>query len=50
MKSKLYRILIKCGTLLSAIALFTAITTNGAACSFMSYQPDEPEGLAKFVK
>lgn len=50
MKKKLFSILLKCGTLLSAIALFTALATSASACTFTSYQPDEPEGLSKFVK
>lgn len=44
------RIVVRLATILSVVALFSALVTNGAACSFMTYQPTEPQELAKFLK
>ena len=38
------------GAALSKAALSLALTTSEAACVFISYQPEEPKGLAKFKK
>jgi cyclic lactone autoinducer peptide len=40
----------KFGAVLSKAALSLALTTSNATCVYISHQPEEPKGLAKFKK
>lgn len=50
MRSKLKKVLIRVGPLLTFLALQMGILTTNASACFWQYQPKEPEEMEKFKK
>lgn len=45
MKKKLVKYVVKCGSIISGLALMIGISAAGSACWIWQYQPEEPEAI-----
>ncbi len=50
MKKRLMKYALKCGGVISALALMIGVSAGGSACWAWQYQPKEPEKMNKFKK